>query len=218
MTRALEIVVVVLALAAPAAGQTRPGPAPPLPAISFRAFALLTGESFAASKTFQVGFGSSFQTFWGAGVEVTFHDGPFVDVAVARFRKTGQRAFLFNGQTFRLGIPMTATITPVEVSGGYRFHLRRLRWMIPYAAAGVGTYAYTEVSGFAEGGENVSVRHAGFLATGGAEFRLSRWVGVSGDAQYTHVPGILGSGGISQQAGESDLGGVAVRVRVIIGR
>jgi hypothetical protein len=36
--------------------------------------------------------------------------------------------------------------------------------------------------------------------------------------QYTHVPGIIGSGGVSQDAGESDLGGVAARFRVVFGR
>jgi hypothetical protein len=32
------------------------------------------------------------------------------------------------------------------------------------------------------------------------------------------VPGILGTGGVSQQAGESDLGGVAARVKLVVGR
>jgi hypothetical protein len=56
------------------------------------------------------------------------------------------------------------------------------------------------------------------VLNGGAEFRLHRWIGVGVDAEYTHVPGILGQGGISQQAGESDLGGVAARVKLIVGR
>ena len=41
---------------------------------------------------------------------------------------------------------------------------------------------------------------------------------MSVDAQYTHVLGILGTGGISQDAGEKDLGGIAARVKVLIGR
>jgi hypothetical protein len=56
------------------------------------------------------------------------------------------------------------------------------------------------------------------VANGGAEFRLQRWVGLAVDVQYNHVPGILGTGGVSQQAGESDLGGVAARVRLVVGR
>jgi hypothetical protein len=37
------------------------------------------------------------------------------------------------------------------------------------------------------------------------------------DVQYTTVPGILGEGGISQELGEDDLGGVAVRFRFVLG-
>jgi len=36
--------------------------------------------------------------------------------------------------------------------------------------------------------------------------------------QYSHVPGILGNAGVSQQAGESDLGGVAARFKLVVGR
>ena len=35
---------------------------------------------------------------------------------------------------------------------------------------------------------------------------------------YARVPGILGKGGVSREVGEHDLGGIAGRVRVILGR
>jgi opacity protein-like surface antigen len=117
-----------------------------------------------------------------------------------------------------LGIPLTATITPLEVMGGYRFKLRGAPRLVPYAGAGVGSYGYKETSDFSDPSENVDTRHTGYLAVGGVEFRLHRWMGVSVDAQYTHVLGILGTAGISQDAGEKDLGGIAARFRVIIGR
>ena len=41
---------------------------------------------------------------------------------------------------------------------------------------------------------------------------------VSGDAQYTWIRGILGTGGVSLAAEEKDLGGPAGRFRVIVGR
>ena len=50
------------------------------------------------------------------------------------------------------------------------------------------------------------------------EFRVQKWIGVAVDAQYTHVPGILGTGGVSKDAGETDLGGIAARFKVLIGR
>jgi hypothetical protein len=43
-------------------------------------------------------------------------------------------------------------------------------------------------------------------------------VGVSVDAQYSRVRGILGAGGVSQQAGEDDLGGIAARFKLVVGR
>src|SRR5204862_2227452 len=112
------------------------------------------------------------------------------------------------------------TITPVEVSAGYRF-LRRRSKLTPYIGLGVGWYSYHQADDFSDAGENVDETHAGFSATGGVEFRLAKWAGISGDARYTRVPGILGltsntSG--SAQLKETDLGGIAARVRVIIGR
>jgi len=104
------------------------------------------------------------------------------------------------------------------VTGGYRFRLPTLPRVRPYVAAGFGSYGYQETSSFADAGDNVDTRHAGFVVNGGAEFRLHRWIGVGVDVQYTHIPGILGTGGVSQQTGESDLGGVAARFKAIVGR
>jgi len=56
------------------------------------------------------------------------------------------------------------------------------------------------------------------VVNGGAAFRLHRWVGLAVDLQYSHVPGILGNGGVSQQAGESNLGGVAARFKLVVSR
>jgi len=159
--------------------------------------------------------GSPVQPFWGGGGEVVIQEHVYFDVTVSRFDKTGQRAFINQGQVFQLGIPLTATLTPVEVSGGYRFRLSPT--VVAYLGGGAGHYSYSESSSFADSSENVNVSHAGVLVHGGVELRVHRWIAISGDAQYTHVPGILGSGGISQQAGEHDLGGFAVRGRVLVG-
>jgi hypothetical protein len=198
-----------LALSAPAAAQDPP-------ALSIRPFVLATEQSFAAKETFKGAFDTDRAPFFGGGVQVVLWDRFVAEVGASRFKKTGERAFRSGGTTYRLGIPLTATITPVEVTGGYRFpmweHAR------PYVAAGFGSYGYKETSEFADTGENVDVRKSGFVANGGFEFRLHRWVGLSIDAQYSHVKGILGTAGISQQAGENDLGGVAARFKLIVGR
>ena len=106
--------------------------------------------------------------------------GQFVaEVGASRAEMTGERAFHSGDQNFRLGIPLTATITPVEVTGGYRFPYGSTPAAI--VAAGVVSYGYTETSDFADPSENVDTRQSGFVLNGGFEFRLHRWVGASAD-------------------------------------
>jgi hypothetical protein len=186
------------------------------PAISIRPFVFGSVQSFTAVDSFNAVFGRSYDPFFGGGVQVLFHGQYFVELTASRFKQSGQRAFFNNGQSFGLGIPLTATITPFEITGGYRFNLSpQVR---PYVALGVGTYRYQETSSFSEAGEDLDVRHAGFVVNGGADFRIQRWVSIGADVQYTHVPGILGTAGVSQQAGENDLGGIAGRLKLIVGR
>jgi outer membrane protein with beta-barrel domain len=206
-------------VAVPASAQSTPDtadPGEPYEA-AFRGFFVFSQQRFAASTTFDATFGQSSQPFFGGGFQVTTPSGVFVDFGITRFSKTGQRAFVSNGQTFPLGIPLTATLTPIEFSVGYRFGATRWR-VIPYAAGGIGRYNYREESGFSGTDENVDTHHVGYLVNGGVEIRLHKWFGAAVDAQYTHVPGILGEGGISQDAGETDLGGVAARFKFIVGR
>ena len=179
---------------------------------------MATEQSFAAVDTFDAVFGKTYFPFFGGGAQVVIHDSFFAEVAASRFKQSGERAFLSNGTPFKLGIPLTATITPLEITGGYRFRLKGLPSVRPYASAGFGSYSYQETSSFADPGEDLDTRHSGFVVNGGAEFRLHRWVGLAVDVQYSHVPGILGNAGVSQQAGESDLGGVAARFKLVVGR
>jgi opacity protein-like surface antigen len=205
--------------AVPASAQSTPDPTAPSEPYeaAFRGFFIATQQSFAASTTFDATFGKSSQPFFGGGAQITTPGGVFVEFGITQFKKTGQRAFVSNGEAFPLGIPLTATVTPIEFSVGYRFGATKWR-VIPYAAGGFGRYNYKEESNFSGDGENVDTHHVGYLVNGGVEIRLQKWIGVAVDGQYTHVPGILGEGGISQDAGETDLGGVAFRFKVIVGR
>ena len=211
MTRARTVLlglVAVAGIAAPVAAQE--------PAVSLRPFVMASEQSFSAVDTFTAVFGHSYGPFFGGGADVTFGEHYYIEVAASRFKQTGQRAFRNAGQVFRLGIPLTATVTPIELTGGYRFHLSSR--IVPYVGGGFGSYAYTETSDFADASENVDTRHSGFVVNGGAEFRLHRWVGLGADVHYTRVTGILGQAGVSKDAGENDLGGVAARFKVIVGR
>ena len=210
--------VAAVLLAAPASAQARrPSAAPePVPRVALRPFFLLSGEDFFAGHTFDAAFGRSVMSLWGGGIELALRNGLYVDVTASRFTREGERAFFFGGQGFGLGIPLTVTLTPLELTVGGRMRLARRTFA--YAGGGLGSYSYTETS---EGGDpdgDFSRRHTGYLVVGGVEHRPTRWLGLSGDLQMTRVPGILGEGGISKEAGEDNLGGVALRFRVILGR
>jgi len=198
-----------LTLAAPVRAQDPP-------TLSIRPFVMGAEQWFTAVDTFDAAFETTRAPFVGGGVQVVLYDRFVAEVGASRFKMNGERAFHSGGKTYRLGIPLTATITPLEITGGYRLPL----WehARPYVAAGFGSYSYKETSDFADPGENVDTRRFGFVLNGGFEFRLHRWVGVGVDAQYSHVQGILGEGGVSQQVGENDLGGVAARFKLIVGR
>jgi hypothetical protein len=192
MLKAALTCAVLTTMAASAGAQIRRPPPPrpdDRPKISMRPFFLVAGQQPLAKATFE-----------------------------AAFDTTGERVFVNNGEVFRLGIPLTTTISPLEFTGGYRFNTRRAKRLIPYAGGGVGWYGYKEVSSFAAQGEDVDTRHVGALATAGAEIRLHRWIGVGLDVAFTHVPGVLGVAGASKELGEDNLGGVAARARVIFGR
>jgi len=213
---------VALAMSAPLAAQTRRPAAPPgssgEPLVSLRGFVLGSEQRFSAKTTFNAVFGQPVQPFLGGGAQLVFRHGVFVDVSASQFKKTGERAFFSNGEVFQLGIPLTATITPIELSVGYRRPVEDHETIIPYVGAGVGWYQYKETSSFSDPSENVDTRKNGYLANIGVELRLHRWVGVAVDVQYTHIAGILGTNGISKDANETDLGGIAARFKLIIGR
>lgn len=186
--------------------------------VALRGFADVGTQWFAAGSSFKAVLGSSRGVVFGGGIETVLPRGIFVGLRGSRFRRTGERVFTFNDQIFKLGIPVTVTITPVELTGGYRFSSGSR--LIPYAGTGIGWHRYDESSAFAEANENVDDRFSGFHLLGGVELRLARWVGTAVDAQWTRVPNALGddSNGVSSGFGESNLGGVTYRIKVVIGR
>jgi outer membrane protein W len=183
---------------------------------SFRPFAMFAEQRFAAEKTFDATFGQNEQPFLGGGVSITQDDRYYLDVSASRFKKTGVRAYYFNGQSFNLGIAQRVTITPVEFVGGYRFHPAPR--IIPTVGGGIGFYNYKQVSDFSTDEENVDTSHSGAIVEGGVEIRLYQWIGVAVDVHYSYVPGILGDDGFSKDAGEKNLGGIAARFRVVVGK
>ena len=206
-----------------ASAQQRPAarPAPAPQQTSIRGFGDFGAIRFAASDTFHAVLGSSTGVFVGGGVEVVLPARFFFNVRLSRFKKSGERVFVDEGDVFPLGIPVEVGITPVEVTGGYRFQPRgRTGTIIPYLGAGLGWHRYSETSDFADSDENVSETFTGYHVLGGVEIRLNRIFAIGGEGQWTTVPDALGSEttSASEAFGETNLGGLGFRVRFTVGR
>jgi outer membrane protein with beta-barrel domain len=197
--------------AAPAAAQGRLGRLP----IGIRGFVDVSSQAFTASDSFDAIFGESRGTFLGGGAQVTWKPLVF-EVSGSRFRKTGERAFVFDGTVFNLGIPTTVTMTPIEVTALYR--LPRVWRLAPYAGGGFGRQRYKETSKFAEASENIDAKHKTYHVAAGAEVRVWRWIGAAGEVRYRRAPGVIGDSGVSREFNEKDLGGTNVQVKLIVGR
>ena len=210
MTAAFRVVLAagLLATASPALAQ------PPTAPFSVRGEAIVGYEHLLASQTFKAVFGTANVPIYGGGVDVGLWQHVFVRVDATRFKKTGERAFEVNGIVSRLGIPLTVTITPLTVAAGYRGDLTRT--LALYGGGGGGSWSYSEKTD--DPTETVSFRKSGFLVLGGAEWRLQKYVAVGFEGQYASVASAIGSGGISEQFNEKDLGGASAVVRVIVGR
>lgn len=174
---------------------------------------------FTASNSFEAILGTATGTVFGGGGELILPQQVFASVRVSRFQRSGERAFVFEGETFGLGIDTTVRVTPIEVTGGYRFGDLNRR-LVPYVGAGIGWHRYQETSEFADDDENVRETFQGYHLLGGAEFRVTRWFGVGGEFQWTTVPDALGQdpNGVSAAFEETNLGGTAFRVRFVVGR
>jgi opacity protein-like surface antigen len=156
---------------------------------------------------------------FGGGVEVIVARDFFINVHASRFQKDGTRVFVLNEEVFDLGIPTTVRVTPVQITGGYRFKVGR-RQIVPYVGGGVGWYRYSETSDFATGDEDVSETFTGYHLLGGAEVRVSRLFGVSGEVEWSGVPDALGQNPNSASAAfdETNLGGITFRVKFVVGK
>ena len=94
--------------------------------------------------------------------------------------------------TFSLGIPLTATITPLEVTGGYRFPLREHAAVRPMWRRASARTRYKETSDFSDPGENVDTRRSGFVVERRRRIPAAPLGWRRVDVQYSRVKGILG--------------------------
>lgn len=206
------------AQAAPARQAPATRVAAPAERLGIQGFGMAGISFFAASETFDAIVGASRAPIFGGGLRVTIPGGAYAEVGAWRFSKDGERAFVDeNTRVFPLGIPATVTMTPLEITAGWRYRGLGPR-VTPHIGAGFTSLRYEETSDFAENDEDVSDRFNGFHVVGGAELRLSRWVGLAGDVVWTSVSDAIGKGGVSETFGEDNLGGTSIRLKIILGR
>ena len=181
--------------------------------VGIRAFAAIDSDTLTAQKSFDAVLGTSRLTTFGGGADVlNVWKAAFVRLAVSHTTKSGSRAFVVNGQVVSLNIPIKVSMTPMEIGGGWRFVSSRSARIVPYTGGGVLIQPYSEKSTFAAPGDDVSQINTGFTAFGGVEIDVSKWLMVGGEAQFRGVPNALCKGSVSQDFGETNLGGFALRV------
>lgn len=199
----------------PAVAQAAPRPPSPARHLGVRAYVLFDLESMAASQTFKAVVNSSRLHGAGFGGEVlNVWRQAFVRVAFAKMSRSGSRAFVDNGQVFPLGIPLTVKMTPVELGGGWRFAPWPASRYVLYAGGGAFFLGYSETSNLAQTADNVSQTFHGYLAFGGVDVTIARWITAGAEAQYRGLPGAIGDAGVSKAYGETNLGGFVFRVLV----
>ncbi len=182
----------------------------------FRGFGSLEFEYFQAHQSFDAIFSSSTGFLYGGGAEVSIGPLWFVQGRVSHVSKTGERAFVYNGEVSRLGIADTVSMTPFDFSVGYRVVSQSS--VTPYVAGGVGFLSYSEESSSSDTADNTSGTFASYHVAGGVEVPIVRkWLSIAGEVQYRSVPGAIGKEGISKDLNESNLGGLSACVKILIG-
>jgi hypothetical protein len=205
-------------VATPAAVQGPPPP--PVPRkIGVRGYFLVDSNSLAASETFDATMGTSKFTAKGVGGEVLdIFSGVFARLAFSSMKEVGTRVVVIDGTVVPLDIPLTVEMKPLEIAAGWRVPLRKAPRVTPYGGAGFLRLAYKETSDFADDDENSDESFTGFVAFGGVEVVVWKWVVAGAEVQYRSISDALGTGGVSQTFNETNLGGTTFRFLVGVRR
>lgn len=187
----------------------------PEPVIQVFGFGQVGLQRWSAKDTFAAVLGSAQAPMFGAGVQARIRGQIVVEGSVDYFKKNGERVFVSDGEVFKLGIRDTVRVIPVSITVSYRAHARRFAY---YGGVGFGKYLYKEDSDFADPAENISARFTSYHVVGGLELGALSVMRTALEVQYTTVPDALGTSGASKSFGENNLGGLQVRVKLLVGR
>ena len=187
----------------------------PQPGLGVFGFGQVGLQRWQAKDTFAAVLGSAQAPMFGAGVQARIRGQLLVEGSIDYFKKNGERVFVSDGEVFKLGIRDTVRIVPVSVTVSYRDRAGRFAY---YAGGGFGQYLYKEDSDFADPAENISERFTSYHVVGGVELGALSVIKTAFEVQYTTVPDALGTSGASKSFGENNLGGLQVRVKLLVGR
>lgn len=153
------------------------------------------------------GFGAGIGLSYDRGVRWRF------GVDVRRIAREGERAFALDrtSEAFRLGHPLTLTLTEGIASVSYRFG--EVGPVSPYLTVGGGVASWKESSDIAGLVEKSSGTAGLFEARLGLE-RQAGVLRIALEGGITMIPNAVGVGGISKIYEEKDLGGLFVVARV----
>ena len=182
---------------------------------SVRGFGQFGAIRFTAADNFDAVTGNSWGPMWGGGAQMAFSNGLFFQGSYERYQSTGQRVFVVDSQVFELGIENEITVTPIQVTVGYRQPTSD--GVVGYIGGGVGWHRLEEVAQLSDPAENVDETKIGYHVLGGMEYAVTRWLWVGGEGQWAYVPDILGNDGVSAAFNEDDLGGFTLRFKLTVG-
>jgi len=223
MRIAVMVAAALVSASAVASAQTRPAASAAPQDIGVRGFATFGSISFHANQSFEAVLGTASGPIFGGGGQVLLPWGIYVEVAASQFSRDGERVLIGpDDEVLPLGIPVSVTITPLEITGGFRYRMRSrsgtLSPVAAYGGLGYSSYGYKETSEFAELDDDVNERFSGFHVVGGAEYHVLQWLAIGGEVAWSSIADALGDGGVSAAFGENNLGGTTVRVKLSFGR
>ena len=179
-----------------------------------RGFGEIGWLKLTAKESFNAIFDKDSTWIAGGGVDAIWPSGFFGAAEIEWFALEGERAFVLNDEVFRLGIRDDIRVIPISMTFGYKFG--RSDTARPYAGAGYGLYMFKEEAEFARTGENLSENFGGFHILGGVDLIRRRRISAAVEGRYAWVRDALGEGGVSEEFGESDLGGFTIKAKIVV--
>jgi hypothetical protein len=192
-----------------------PGP-PPVPKgrQMIRGFATAGPTLFTAKQSFETILGSSSGLMYGGGAQLVLANGVFVLGGYERYKKTGSRVLVSGTQYFTLPVKEQVVVTPIHLTVGFRDYKRKS--IVPYLGFGIGWQQLRETA--SDSGESERKGHVSGHVLVGVERPLAPWFTVAGELQWTSAPKTIGQTGVSAALGEDNLGGITLRIKMIVGR